>query len=141
MLALAILMDPNNNQNEELEEWIGLAVHLVRELGTYNVIAPKGVVALTAIRKRTHLATQSSRSGDSSSPTSAQYNERATQVLAQPQPSLSELLSHKSAADPLWTDTEARWFVGGFPSIETLCAPVDPGQMLNEFFDKCLAQE
>jgi hypothetical protein len=141
MFALAILMDPNDNQNEELDEWIGLAVNLVKELGSYNVIAPKGVEALTAIRKCTRLASPSSRSGNNSTPTVAQYNERATQVLAQPQPSLSELLGQKSAANSLWTDTKATWFARGFPSIETLCTPVDPMQALNEFFDKCLARE
>ncbi|KIM90631.1 hypothetical protein PILCRDRAFT_916 [Piloderma croceum F 1598] len=141
MFALAILMDPNDNQNEELDEWIGLAVNLVKELGPYNNIAPKGVEALTAIRKRTRLASPSSRSGDNSTPTVAQYNERATQVLAQPQPSLSELLGQKSAANPLWTDTKATWFAGGIPSIETLCTPVDPVQALNKFLNKCLARE
>jgi hypothetical protein len=141
MFALAILMDPNDNQNEELDEWIGLAVNLVKELDPYNVIAPKGVEALTAIRNRTRLASLSSRSGDDSTPTVAQYNERATQVLAQPQPSLSELLSQKSAANLLWIDTKATWFSGGFPNIETLCTPVDHVEALNKFFDKCLAQE
>jgi len=141
VFALAILMDPDDNQNEELDEWIELAVNLVKELGSYNVIAPKGVEALTVIRKRTRLASPPLQSGDNSAPTMAQYNERATQVLAQPQPSLSELLGQKSAANPLWTDTKATWFAGGFPTIETLCTPVDPVQALNEFFDRCLARE
>jgi hypothetical protein len=138
VLALAIVMDPNDNQNEELDEWIGLAEHLVKDLGTYNNIATQGVKALAVIRKRTRFAL--SRSADDPVPTSAQYVERATQVLAQPQPSLSELLGQKSA-DPIWTSTEAGCFSGWFPGMEVLCAPVDPGPTLNEFFDRCLKRQ
>jgi hypothetical protein len=132
-------MNPDDNQNEELDEWIGLAEHLTKDLGTYNAIAPTGVEALATIRRRTRLALELSRSADDPAPTSAQYMERATQVLAQPQPSISELLGQKNAADSLWANTEAGCFTGCFPGIEALCAPVDLGRTLDEFFDKSLA--
>lgn len=123
-------------QNEELDEFIGLAHHLVIDLGAYNVIAPKAAEALMAIRRRTDLKLQ--HSGDTPSPTPGQYAERASLALTQPQPSLPELLGPECMADSLWASTAMHSFSKRFPGIEILCTPPDPELPLNNFFDSCL---
>ena len=134
MLALVLVMDPNDNQNEELDEWISLAEHLVKDLNKYNIVATKCVEAFAAIRRRTRLTL--SRSADDPTLIAVQYNERATQVLVQPQPSLSDFeLFTKSADNSVRTETEAEYFSDCFPSIESMCV-LDPGTTLDEFFDR-----
>jgi hypothetical protein len=134
MLALVLVMDPNNNQNEELDEWIGLAEHLVKDLSTYNIVATKGVEAFAAIRRRTRLTL--SRSTDPAL-IAVQYNDRATQILVQPQPSLSDFeLGAKSVDDSVWIETEVEYISDCFPSIESVCVLEDPGTTLGEFFDR-----
>jgi hypothetical protein len=139
MLAFAIIMNPDDNQNEELDEWVGLAEHLVRDLGRYNVIAHSGAKSLAVVRRRIHFALRPSHTLSDPIPTSAQYGQLVTDVLAQPQPSLSDLLGQKYVADSLWTNTEAEWYVSGFPGIEALCTQVDPEPSLHNFFDNYLA--
>lgn len=137
----------------ELNEWITLADALVRNLGTYNSIAPNAVIALAAIRRRVQKAMQTHGS-NSSNPSDGvylssiplpldaslkQYTDRATVTLEQPQKSVSDLLGGQfEASDHLWSTTEAGAFTGNFPGLEALCGNHDPAS-LEGFLDSCVA--
>ncbi|TFY72108.1 hypothetical protein EVG20_g907 [Dentipellis fragilis] len=152
MLAVAIIMDPENSGNEELEEWITLARSLLEDLGTYNVLAPNALQHIDVIQKRTAFVL--SMTADSRTPATAscssvnpfltdptlQRIERATRVLSQAQPSLADLLGHELASDAFWATLRPGVFAGHFPGIESLSGPINP-QNLEHFLDSCLSMQ
>lgn len=161
MLAVAIMMDPTGPQNEELNEWIALAQNLLQDMGAYNTLAHSAVQGLEVIRKRTQLilhpeheatsqlgGTNSPNARDppahdrnipATSPFALHYVERATQTLAQPQPSISDLLSQQVSADGMWGTISAGVFAGNFPGIEALCGDTNSQTLVN-FLDDCIAR-
>ncbi|KAA1466296.1 hypothetical protein DENSPDRAFT_831104 [Dentipellis sp. KUC8613] len=152
MLAVAIIMDPENSGNEELEEWITLARSLLEDLGTYNVLAPNALQHIDVIQKRTaFVLSVTAGSRTPATPCCSSVNpfltdptlqriERATRVLSQPQPSLTDLLGHELANDAFWATLRPGVFAGHFPGIESLSGPINP-QNLEHFLDSCLSMQ
>ncbi|TFY81811.1 hypothetical protein EWM64_g2203 [Hericium alpestre] len=151
MLAVAIIMDPHNPQNEELEEWIELAQSLLKDLGTYSTLSSNALEHIEVIRKRT--AYVLSVTGPPTEPANyctaanpfvtdpaLQRIERATRVLSQPQPSMADLMGHELASDPFWSTLRPGVFAGHFPGIESLSGPINP-QNLEHFLDSCLSMQ
>jgi hypothetical protein len=150
-IAIAIIIDAQNPENEELEEWIAMAQGMLLVLKPHNALAQKALDHLHVIRKRTlfvlGLTLGRCAAGDPvlhatcgiASPMSlVQRIDRATQTLSQPQPSLTDLLGREEAADPFWSTLHPGVFAGHFPGIESLIGPVNP-QNLEEFLDSCLS--
>ncbi|KAF8076109.1 fungal-specific transcription factor domain-containing protein [Lyophyllum atratum] len=136
ILAVAIIGDPTSTQYEELEEWIATAQSLLRDIGTSNVLALRGVKSLDVVRRRTRGAMQPAFDF-SSTPTPVisieQYLQKATHTIAQPQPSMSDLLDVQCFAEPFWQEGVAV-YPGHFPGIEVLCDNADCGS-IERFLD------
>jgi len=150
-IAIAIIMDARNTENEELEEWIAMAQGILLVVKPHNVLAQKALDYIQVIRKRTlfvlGLILGRCASGDpilhqtlgvASAMRLPQRIDRATRTLSQPQPSLTDLLGREEATDPFWSTLQASVFAGNFPGIESLIGPVSP-ENLEQFLDSCIS--
>src|SRR5580658_10422182 len=104
-IAIAIIMDAQNPENEELEEWIAMAQGILVVLKPQNALAQKALEHLQVIRKRTlfvlgvitgrcvtsdpviHATT-----GVAPPMSLPQRLDRMTRALSQSQPGLADLL-------------------------------------------------
>jgi hypothetical protein len=150
-LAIAIIMNAQNPENEELEEWIAMAQGMLEVLQPKNALAPTALDQVHIIRKRTLFLlgvingrcntndpAVHARSGVAPSMSLPQRLDRATRVLSQPQPCLIDQLGREEAMDPFWATIPAGIFAGHFPGIESLSGPVNP-KNLEQFLDSCLS--
>ena len=150
-IAIAIIMDSQSPENEELEEWIAMAQGLLMVLAPQNALAQKALDHVQVIRKRTLfvLGVVTGRCVTSDpgvhattavapSMSLSQRLGRMTRTLSQSQPSLVDLLGHEEAMDPFWSTLRSGVFAGNFPGIESLVGPVNP-QNLEQFLDSCLS--
>ena len=150
-IAIAIIMDAQNPENEELEEWIAMAQGILVVLKPHNVLAQKALAHLQVIRKRTVfvLGVVTGRCVRSDpvvhgtadvapSMSLPQRLDRMTRTLSQSLPSLVDLLGPEEAMDPFWSTLHPGVFAGHFPGIESLVGPVSP-QNLEQFLDSCLS--
>jgi len=155
-IAIAIIMDAQNPENEELEEWIGMAQGILVVLKPHNVLAQKALDHLQVIRKRTvfvlgvitgrcvrsdpvvHGTADVAPSMLAPSMSLPQRLDRMTRTLSQSLPSLVDLLGPEEAMDPFWSTLHPGVFAGHFPGIESLVGPVNP-QNLEQFLDSCLS--
>jgi len=138
-LAVAIIGDPTSIHNKELEEWIGIAQDLLRDLGTSNALAPKAFNGLEIVRQRTRDAMQPGldlSTAPAPIPAIDQYLHKATQTIAQPQPSMSDLFEVHSYSQPLWRE-EVAVYPGHFPGMEALCSDTYPTP-IECFLDACV---
>jgi hypothetical protein len=153
-IAIAIIMDAQNPDNEELEEWIAMAQGMLEVLKPRNALAQKALDHLQVIRKRTlfvlcvitgrcvtsdpviHATTGHGKAPPMSLP---QRLDRMTRTLSQQsQPGLVDLLGHEEAMGQFWSTLRPGAFAGHFPGIESLVGPVNP-QNLEQFLDSCLS--
>ncbi|THH20158.1 hypothetical protein EW146_g1162 [Bondarzewia mesenterica] len=143
-LGIAIIIDPSNTENEELEDWIAFAQVLLKDLGTYNMIAPAALQHLDVIRRRIEFVLNLTRGNNTVTlnfvEPSLQHIERATRVLSQPQPCMADLLGQEAVTDPYWSTVQPSVFAGQFPGVESLSGPVDPLN-LERFLDSCLTMQ
>ncbi|KAI9467286.1 hypothetical protein BJY52DRAFT_1182729 [Lactarius psammicola] len=150
-LAIAIIMDTQNPENEEFEEWIAMAQGILIALKPYNALAKKALEYVDVIRKRTlfvlGVVTGRCHGGDPAHHATygvappmvlSQRRDRATRMLSQPQPCLVDHLGREEASDPFWSTLHPGVFAGHFPGIESLSGPVSP-QNLEQFLDSCLS--
>ncbi|KAI9508667.1 fungal-specific transcription factor domain-containing protein [Russula earlei] len=152
-IAIAIIMDAQNPENEELEEWIAMAQGILMALRPHNALAQKALDHLHVIRKRTlfvvgivigRCATSDPvihrTTGLATALPLPQCMDRTTWTLSQPQPCLNDLLGREEASDPFWSTLRSGVFAGHFPGIESLLGPVCP-QTLEQFLDSCLSMQ
>lgn len=150
-IAVAIIMDAQNPESVELEEWVAMAQGILEALKSRNALAQKALVHLQVIRKRTlfllgiitgrcvtsdpiiHATT-----GEAPPMSLPQRLDRMARTLSQSQPGLVDLLGHEEAMDPFWSTLHPSVFAGHFPGIESLVGPVSP-QNLEQFLDSCLS--
>jgi len=150
-IAIAIIMDAQNPENEELEEWIAMAQGILVVIKPRNALAQKALDHLQVIRKRTvfvlgvitgRCVTSDpvihARTGEAPPMSLPQRLDRMTRTLSQSQPGLVDLLGHEEAMDPFWSTPQPGVFAGHFPGIESLVGPVNP-QNLEQFLDSCLS--
>lgn len=150
-IAIAIIMDAQNPENEELEEWIAMAQGILAVLKPRNALAQKALDHLQVIRRRTLfvLGVITGRCAASDPVIHAttgqappmclpQRLDRMTRTLSQSQPGLADLLGHEEAVDPFWSTLRPGVFAGHFPGIESLVGPVNPHN-LEQFLDSCLS--
>ena len=147
-LAIAIIMDTQNPENEEFEEWIAMAQGILMALKPYNALAKKALEYIDVIRKRTLFvlgivtgrchADLDTTYGVAPPMALLQRHDRATRMLSQPQPCLVDHLGREEVLDPLWSTRQPSVFAGHFPGIESLSGPVSP-QNLEQFLDSCLS--
>ncbi|EIM88510.1 uncharacterized protein STEHIDRAFT_130428 [Stereum hirsutum FP-91666 SS1] len=140
VFTVAILSDPQNHENEELSEWIAFACRLLQELAPYNVVAQCALRYTSVMQNRTQLALKAagicSTMREEPDLSLTQNSDRATRVLAQPQPNVADLLGRELAADNLWVIMRPGVFAGHFPGIASVSGPMEP-QHLERFFDNC----
>ena len=150
-IAIAIIMDAQNPENEELEEWIAMAQGILEVLKPQNALAQKALDHVQVIRKRTlfvlgvitgrcvtsdpviHATT-----GQAPPMCLPQRLDRMARTLSQSQPGLVDLLGHGEAMDSFWSTLRPGVFAGHFPGIESLVGPVN-SQNLEQFLDSCLS--
>ncbi|KAI9447753.1 fungal-specific transcription factor domain-containing protein [Lactarius indigo] len=152
-LAIAIIMDTQNPENEEFEEWIAMAQGILIALKPYNALAKKALEYLDVIRKRTlfvlGVVTGRCRqvAGDPAQDAAcdvappmvlSQRLDRAMRMSSQPQPCLVDHLGREEASDSFWSTLHPGVFAGHFPGIESLSGPVSL-QSLEQFLDSCLS--
>jgi hypothetical protein len=150
-LAIAIIMDAQNPENEELEEWIAMGQGILEVLKPHNALASKALEQIHVIRERTlfvlgvitgrcHASDPAvhATSGVASPMGLPQRLDRATRTLSQPQPCLIDHLGREDSMDPFWATLHPGVFAGHFPGIESLSGPVNP-QNLEQFLDSCLS--
>lgn len=147
-IAIAIIMDAQNPENEELEEWIAMAQGILVAVKPRNALAQKALDHFQVIRKRTQFvlgvitgrcAASDHRTSDvAPSMSLPQRLDRMTRTLSQSQPCLVDLLGREEAMDPFWSTLHSGVFAGHFPGIESLVGPVSP-QNLEQFLDSCLS--
>jgi len=150
-IGIAIIMDAQNPENEELEEWIAMAQGILLVSKPHNALAQRALDYIQVIRKRTlfvlGLVLNRCASGDPvlhatcgvASPMSLpQRIDRATRTLSQPQPCLTDLLGREEATDQFWSTLQVDFFAGHFPGIESLIGPASP-ENLEQFLDSCLS--
>ncbi|KAF8506033.1 fungal-specific transcription factor domain-containing protein, partial [Russula emetica] len=150
-IAIAIIMDAQSPENEELEEWIAMAQGILVVLKPRNALAQKALDHLQVIRKRTLFVlgvitgrcvtsdpVMHATTGEAPPMALPQRLDRMTRTLSQPQPGLVDLLGHEEAIDPFWSTLHPGVFAGHFPGIESLVGPVNP-QNLEQFLDSCLS--
>ncbi|KAH9062232.1 fungal-specific transcription factor domain-containing protein [Lactarius vividus] len=152
-LAIAIIMDTQNPENEELEEWIAMAQGILIALKPYNTLAKKALEYLDVIRKRTLFVlgivtgrclqvagdpAQHAAYGVAPPMVPSQRLDRAMRMSSQPLPCLVDHLGREEASDSLWSTLHPGVFAGHFPGIESLSGPVSP-QSLEQFLDSCLS--
>lgn len=138
-MAVAIISKPTHDRNGELDEWISLTHNLLRDMSNSNALVPKASQCLDLIQR--HVRTVFQPSFDlSGSPTPSipivQYLERATQTMAQPQPSMVDVFDAQTIAEPLWGSELAPGYLIQFPSIELCCENVDYTP-LQRFINDC----
>ena len=152
-IAIAIIMDAQNPENEELEEWIAMAQGILVVIKPYNALAQKALDHLQVIRKRTlfvlgvitgrcaasDLAVHGA-TGVAPPMSLPQRLDRMTRTLSQPLPYLVDLLGREEAMDPFWSTLRLGVFAGHFPGIESLVGPVS-SQNLERFLDSCLSMQ
>lgn len=139
MLGMAILLDPLQSQNQELDEWVALAQNLLRDMGNFNTLAPNAVQCLDVVRRRTRYTLQPAVDPSSAFPPpieTGHYLERATRTLAQPQPIIIDLFDTHGATDTLWCAEKVAAFTGHFPGIDVLTGN-DAPETLRAFLDNC----
>lgn len=156
MLALAIVVDPSSNQNNDIYEWISYVQSLLYDLAPYSTLAAGALhgvevicnYAQTAIRQSAGMTQETSRasslaSRDASdsipipSIPSLYLTEQATPTLVQPQPSVSNLLGQDSG-DVLWATMQGKaLFARTFPGFEVLCGNGNT-QELEVFLSSCI---
>lgn len=143
-LAIAIIVDPPNIENEELQDWISFSQVLLKDLGTCNAVAAVALQHIDVIRKRTDFVLNMSRGNNAASldiiAPSLHDIERATRVLSQPQPCMTDLLGHELVMDTYWTIIQPGAFGGHFPGIESLSGPLDSTN-LERFLDSCMTMQ
>jgi len=150
-IAIAIIMDAQNPENEELEEWIAMAQGILVVIRPRNALAQKALEHVQVIRKRTlfvlgvitgrcvtsdpviHATT-----GEAPPMSLPQRLDRMTRTLSQSQTGFVEFLGREEAIDPFWSTLHPGVFAGHFPGIESLVGPVNP-QNLELFLDSCLS--
>ncbi|KAH9173397.1 fungal-specific transcription factor domain-containing protein [Lactarius sanguifluus] len=149
-LAIAIIMDTQNPENEEFEEWIAMAQGILIALKPYNALAKKALEYLDVIRKRTLfvLGVVTGRclqvAGDPDQHAAyppmvlSQRLDRAMRMSSQPQPCMVDHLGREEASDSFWSTLHPGVFAGHFPGIESLSGPVSP-ETLEQFLDSCLS--
>lgn len=148
-LAIAIVMDAQNPENEEFEEWIAMAQGILTALKACNALAKKALEYIDVIRKRTlfvlgvvtgqcHTREPDATYGVAPPMGLSQRLDRATRMLSQPQPCMVDHLGREEASDPFWSTLHPGVFAGHFPGIESLSGPVSP-QNLEQFLDSCLS--
>jgi hypothetical protein len=148
-LAIAIVMDTQNPENEEFEEWIAIAQGILIALKACNALAKKALEYVDVIRKRTlfvlgvvtgrcHTREPDATYGVAPPMGLSQRLDRATRMLSQPQPCMVDHLGREEASDPFWSTLHPGVFAGHFPGIESLSGPVSP-QNLEQFLDSCLS--
>ncbi|KAG5646465.1 hypothetical protein DXG03_003515 [Asterophora parasitica] len=138
--AVAIIGDPTSNENEDLEEWISMAQNLLRDIGPSSRLAMKAVEHLDAVRRRTRSVMH--RGYDPSSGPAPiipidHYLPKATQTMAQPQPSMSDVFDVQST-EPIWQEV-ASSYPGRFPGIEVVSSE-DDFASFERFLDYCAPQ-
>jgi hypothetical protein len=137
-LAIAIIMDAQNPENEEFEEWIAMAQGILEVFKSKNALASQALDQVHVIRKRTLfvLGVITGRCPEGcglvSSMSLPQRLDRATRLLSQPQPCLADHLGREEAMDPFWATVHPGVFAGHFPGIESLSCSVTP-QKLEQF--------
>ncbi|KAH9048954.1 fungal-specific transcription factor domain-containing protein [Lactarius hengduanensis] len=151
-LAIAIIMDTQNPENEEFEEWIAMAQGILIALKPYNALATKALEYLDVIRKRTLfvLGVVTGRclqvAGDPAQHATyppmvlSQRLDRAMRMSSQLQPCLVDHLGREEASDSFWSTLHPGVFAGHFPGIESLSGPVSP-ESLEQFLDSCLSMQ
>jgi hypothetical protein len=152
-IAIAIIMDAQNPENEELEEWIAMAQGILLVLKPHNALARKALDHLQVVRKRTLFVlgvitgrcvasdpVLHATTGGAPPMSLPQRLDRMTRTLSQPLPCLVDLLGHDEAMDPFWSTLHPGVFAGHFPGIESLVGPVSP-QNLEQFLDSCLSMQ
>jgi hypothetical protein len=150
-IAVAIIMDAQSPENEELEEWIAMAQGILVVLKPQNALAQKALDHLQVIRKRTLFVlgvvtgrcvmsdpVTHATTGEAPPMSLPQRLDRMTRTLSQSHPGLVDLLGHEEATDPFWSTLHPGVFAGHFPGIESLVGPVNP-QNLEQFLDSCLS--
>ncbi|KAI0033357.1 hypothetical protein K488DRAFT_85037 [Vararia minispora EC-137] len=148
MLVVAIIVQPDHPENDELDEWIVIAEDLFKVLKPYNALAPHALQYMEAIRRRSVVVRCVSRPpgppqyGDCRGPSPEvtmnvmQRMERAIKILAQPVSSMADRLGYDTVLDPLWATLRPGVYASRFPGIESLGRSVDP-QDLENFLDGC----
>jgi len=150
-IAIAIIMDAQNPENEELEEWIAMAQGILMAIRPRNALAQRALDHLHVIRRRTLFVVSliigrcpagdpviHSTTGLATAMGLPQRMDRTTRTLSQPQPCLTDLLGREEASDPFWSTLHPGVFAGHFPGIESLLGPVSP-ETLEQFLDSCLS--
>jgi hypothetical protein len=138
-MAVAIISNPTHDRNGELDEWVSLAQNLLRDMENSNALAPKASQCLDLIQRQTRTVIQPSF--DPSGVLAplipiSQYLERATQIMAQPQPSMADVFDAQAVAESLWESETAPGYLTQFPSIDVCCENIDPAP-LQRFVNEC----
>ncbi|KZV64820.1 hypothetical protein PENSPDRAFT_756965 [Peniophora sp. CONT] len=155
VLIIAIIIEPGNPENDELDEWITLAEDLLKLFQSRNVLAKRALPLLHVIRRRSlmtrcisgpqHFAMmdgscECTMGRPEPTFTPSKRMERATRVLAHPSPSVTDLLGPTLSNDPIWAGLRPGVFASHMPGVESLSGSVDP-QQLDDFFDSCTAMQ
>lgn len=133
-MAVVIISKSTNDRNGEIDEWISVAQSLLRDMASSSALAPKASQCLEIIQKLTREA-----SFDPPPSTIGQYLERASQTMAQPQPSLVDLFDAQTMAEPLWGSELAAGYFMPFPSMELCCENVDQAPLQRFINERALA--
>ncbi|KAI0320608.1 hypothetical protein OF83DRAFT_1103821 [Amylostereum chailletii] len=149
ILVISMIIDPRNSENEQLAEWIVIAEDLLKNLLPINRLAVTALQHLEIIRRRSDLVLCMMGRGRPCSGSEvlppqtlelSQRLQRATGILSQPVPCMTDLLGHVSASDPFWSTWRTGLYSGHFPGIESLSGGVDP-QGLENFLDNCVSMQ
>ena len=155
VLVIAIVIEPSNPENDELDEWITLAEDLLKLFQIQNVLAKRALPLIHVIRRRSLMTRclsspprypvidehyQCSMGRPAPVLTSSQRMERSTRVLAHPSPSVADLLGPRLGNDSTWAGLRPGVYASHMPGVESLSGSVDP-QQLDDFFDSCTAMQ
>ncbi|KAF9468868.1 hypothetical protein BDZ94DRAFT_1244791 [Collybia nuda] len=94
-----------------------------------NALASKASQCLDLVRRHTRTISQPSVEPSGDLPPSVlitQYLERATQTMAQPQPSMTDVFDARAITDPMWGSELTSTYLTRFPNMELCCENVDP---------------
>jgi len=144
MLVVAIILQPDHPENDELNEWAIFAQDLLKVFRPHNGLAVQALQHMSDVRRRSDFVRCISRdptigqtcayaSGDVTMSV-MQRMERAVKILAQPASSLADRLGHDALADNVWDTQRFTAYAARFPGVESLSKPVGD---LENFFDNC----